>query len=67
MRLLLKHKLVHHENQQYDGYRLTPLVRRLAPQPALPRSSVHGTRVLLRTAPRCVSAAPHTVSSLAGV
>ena len=27
MRLLLKHKLVHHENQKYDGYRLTPLVR----------------------------------------
>jgi RIO-like serine/threonine protein kinase len=26
IRDLLKHKLVHHENQQYDGYRLTPLV-----------------------------------------
>jgi RIO kinase 2 len=22
---LLKHKLVHHENKEYDGYRLTPL------------------------------------------
>jgi hypothetical protein len=27
MRVLLKHKLVHHENVKYDGYRLTPLVR----------------------------------------
>jgi RIO kinase 2 len=27
MRLLLKHKLVHHENAKYDGFRLTPLVR----------------------------------------
>lgn len=26
MRVLLKHKLVHHENLKYDGYRLTPLV-----------------------------------------
>ena len=26
MRVLLKHKLVHHENVKYDGYRLTPLV-----------------------------------------
>ena len=25
IRELLKHKLVHHENQKYDGYRLTPL------------------------------------------
>ena len=25
VRELLKHKLVHHENQKYDGYRLTPL------------------------------------------
>ena len=24
VRELLKHKLVHHENQKYDGYRLTP-------------------------------------------
>lgn len=25
LRVLLKHKLVHHENTRYDGYRLTPL------------------------------------------
>ena len=25
IRDLLKHKLVHHDNQKYDGYRLTPL------------------------------------------
>lgn len=25
LRVLLKHKLVHHENARYDGYRLTPL------------------------------------------
>lgn len=30
MRVLLKHKLVHHENAKYDGYRLTPLVRPLS-------------------------------------
>lgn len=31
MRVLLKYKLVHHENAKYDGYRLTPLVRRCPP------------------------------------
>jgi RIO kinase 2 len=31
MRVLLKYKLVHHENAKYDGYRLTPLVRRPLP------------------------------------
>ena len=25
IRELLKHKLVHHDNSKYDGYRLTPL------------------------------------------
>ena len=54
IRELLKHKLVHHDNSKYDGYRLTPLgYDFLAIKAFTMRNRISGVGKSTRSCKRC--------------